>query len=127
MTTSAPGRIAPRAQTARSAFPWRLVVLLIAGGAAEFALLALWQRNGYWDFSDGVYAQSAREVVHGLAPYRDFAAAQPPPVYLLGALLLLIHDRLRASAPVRLTRRAIERALQGAGLTSIGLFVQPPA
>jgi hypothetical protein len=97
MTTTAPRRIGlgtPRAHEVRSAFPWPLVALLIAGGVAEFALLALWQRNGYWDFSDGVYAQSARELIHGLAPYRDFAAAQPPPVYLVGALLLLIHDGL---------------------------------
>jgi hypothetical protein len=72
------------------------VVLLAAGLVLEMALLALWQRNAYWDFSDGVYAQSARELLHGLMPYRDFAAAQPPPVYLAGALLLAFHDGLAA-------------------------------
>jgi hypothetical protein len=72
----------------------RFVGLALLGGLAELALLALWQRNGYWDFSDGVYAASARQLLHGLAPYRDFAAAQPPPVYLFGALLLAVHDRL---------------------------------
>jgi mannosyltransferase len=35
--------------------------------------------------------------------------------------------RMRAPSPVRLTRPQIERALQGSGLTSYGLFVQPPA
>jgi hypothetical protein len=60
----------------------------------ELVVLAVWQRNGYWDFSDGVYAQSAREFLHGLVPYRDFAAAQPPPVYLVGVVLLAIHDGL---------------------------------
>jgi uncharacterized membrane protein len=35
--------------------------------------------------------------------------------------------RLRATTPVPLTRRAVEQALRGAGLTSFGLFVQPPA
>jgi hypothetical protein len=68
--------------------------VVIAAGLVELALLALWQRNGYWDFSDGVYAQSARELLHGLTPYRDFAAAQPPGVYLVGALLLAVHDGL---------------------------------
>ena len=57
-------------------------------------LLAVWQRNGYWDFSDGVYAESARQFLHGLVPYRDFAAAQPPLVYLVGVVLLAIHDGL---------------------------------
>ncbi len=97
MSTAAPRRISPiesRTGGTRWAFPWPIVALLIAGGVVEFVLLAVWQRNGYWDFSDGVYAQSARELVHGLAPYRDFAAAQPPPVYLAGALLLLVHDGL---------------------------------
>lgn len=60
----------------------------------EFVLLAVWQRNGYWDFSDGVYAQSAREFLHGLVPYRDFATAQPPFLFLVGVVLLAIHDGL---------------------------------
>ena len=57
-------------------------------------LLAVWQRNGYWEFSDGVYAQSAREFLHGMVPYRDFAAGQPPLVFLVGVVLLAIHDGL---------------------------------
>jgi hypothetical protein len=60
----------------------------------ELLLLAAWQRNGYWNFSDGVYAQSARELLHGALPYRDFAASQPPPVYVAGTLLLAVHDGL---------------------------------
>lgn len=70
------------------------MAVLVGGGLIEFGLLALWQRNGYWDFSDGVYAQSARELLHGLTPYRDFAAAQPPAVYLVGVVLLAVHDGL---------------------------------
>lgn len=77
-------------------FSVRLLTLALVGGLVELALLAVWQRNGYWDFSDGVYAQSARELLEGLTPYRDFAAAQPPPVYLVGAALLVIHDGLSA-------------------------------
>jgi hypothetical protein len=74
--------------------PRLTVAIALAAGLAELALLALWQRNGYWDYSDGVYAQSARELLHGLLPYRDFAAAQPPLVYLAGVVLLAIHDGL---------------------------------
>jgi hypothetical protein len=80
-----------RGRTARVTVAIAMVIVV-----AEFVLLALWQRNGYWDYSDGVYAQSAREFLHGLVPYRDFAAAQPPLVYLVGALLLAIHDGLAA-------------------------------
>lgn len=76
------------------AAPRLIVALAVAAGLAELALLAVWQRNGSWDFSGGVYSASARGLLHGLAPYRDFAAAQPPPAYLIGALLLAVHDGL---------------------------------
>ena len=68
--------------------------VLLAALVVELALLWLWQRNGYWDFSDGVYAQTARELLHGAHLYGGVAAAQPPPIYLLGAGLLAIHDGL---------------------------------
>jgi hypothetical protein len=68
--------------------------VLTAGLAVELVLLAAWQRNGYWEFSDGVYSETARLLLHGQRLYSDTAAAQPPPVYLFGALLLAIHDGL---------------------------------
>ena len=71
-----------------------VAVAVAAGFVVELVLLAVWQRNGYWEFSDGVYAQSAREFLHGIMPYRDFAAGQPPLVFLLGVGLLAIHDGL---------------------------------
>ena len=71
-----------------------LLAALLGGLAIELALLWLWQRNGYWDFSDGVYAQTSRELLHGADLYRGVAAAQPPPIYLVGAGLLAIHDGL---------------------------------
>src|SRR5947209_19422140 len=74
--------------------PVWIVAAVVAIGCLELLLLAVWQRNGYWDFSDGVYAMSARQFLHGLLPYRDFATAQPPPVYLVGAALLAVHDGL---------------------------------
>jgi len=72
---------------------------LLAGLAVAVGLYA-WQGQGYWEYSDGVYAYSARAFVNGAEPYRDFAAAQPPLFYLLGAGILSIHDGihfLRAS------------------------------
>ena len=73
---------------------WDVAAAVGAALVLELVLLAVWQRNGYWDFSDGVYAERAREFLHGLVPYRDFAAAQPPLVFLVGVVLLAIHDGL---------------------------------
>jgi hypothetical protein len=69
-------------------------VLVLLAALVELALLAAWQRHGYWEFSDGVYAETARGLLHGRRLYSDIAAAQPPPVYLIGALLLVAHDGL---------------------------------
>ncbi len=54
--------------------------------------LALWQGQSYWEYSDGVYSLSARYVLDGQSLYSDFAAAQPPPLYLAGAALLAVDD-----------------------------------
>ncbi len=55
-------------------------------------LLRLWQGDAYWEYSDGVYALTGRLVLHGSALYRDVAAAQPPPVYFVGAGILAFGD-----------------------------------
>jgi hypothetical protein len=102
----------PVAQPRRS-----LVLLVLAGGAIELALLALWQRNGYWEYSDGVYAETARLLLHGHRLYSDVAAAQPPPVYLVGALLLAIHDGL---APLRAGLALVE--LITGGLVALSVW-----
>ncbi|ADB51538.1 hypothetical protein [Conexibacter woesei] len=73
------------------------VVLLVA--------LALWQDDGYWEYSDGVYALTARLVADGRDLYGDVAAAQPPPLYLAGALVLSISDTLTA---LRIAMAAVE-------------------
>jgi Glycosyltransferase family 87 len=80
----------------RSASPATFVAVVLAVGIVEMVLLALWQHNGYWDVSDGVYALTAREVIHGTRLYHAVVGAQPPPVYLFGALLLALHDGLSA-------------------------------
>jgi hypothetical protein len=71
--------------------PWLFFAL---GAVGLLVALAAWQRNGYWEYSDGVYAASARELLHGRDLYGQMAGAQPPLVYLAGALLLAIHDGL---------------------------------
>ena len=71
--------------------PWLLFALGVVG---LLVLLAAWQRNAYWEYSDGVYAASARELLHGRDLYEQMAGAQPPFVYLVGALLLWFHDGL---------------------------------
>lgn len=81
-----------RLRTSRSLLPWRPAAILGIAGTVEIVLLFVWQGNAYWSFSDGVYAESSRLFLHGLTPYRDFAAAQPPPVFLVGALMLAISD-----------------------------------
>ena len=60
--------------------------------AVTLVALAAWQGQSYWEYSDGVYSLSARQLLDGGALYEDFAAAQPPPLYLLGAAALAISD-----------------------------------
>jgi hypothetical protein len=75
----------------RRAAPWLVFAL---GAVGLLVVLAVWQRNGYWEYSDGVYAASARELLNGRDLYGQMAGAQPPLVYLVGALLLAMHDGL---------------------------------
>lgn len=63
---------------------------LLAG--AVLVGLAVWQGHAYWEYSDGVYSLSARQVLQGEIPYHDFAAAQPPPLYYVGAAVLTVSD-----------------------------------
>ncbi len=74
----------------------RFALLALLAGLLELVALAAWQRNGYWSVSDGAYAETARELLRGVRLYTGVAAAQPPPVYLLGALALWIDDGLGA-------------------------------
>ena len=64
----------------------------VAAGLLAVALLRLWQGDAYVDFSDGVYAATAREVLDGRGLYDEVAAAQPPLLYLFGAGALAVSD-----------------------------------
>lgn len=69
-----------------------LLLLWLALSALVLVALALWQGQSYWEYSDGVYSLSARYVLDGQSLYSDFAAAQPPPLYLAGAAVLAVDD-----------------------------------
>jgi hypothetical protein len=61
-------------------------------GLAVLALVHWLLRDTYWDYSEGVYALSAHMILHGHGLYTQMAGAQPPGVYLFGAVILALHD-----------------------------------
>ena len=76
---------------------WRAVAVFLLGGIALLAALRVWPGDAYWSYSDGVYALTARLVLHGHDLYREgVAAAQPPPVFLRRRLVLAMRDSLDA-------------------------------
>ena len=64
--------------------------------AALLAALGVVRGEAFWSTSDGIYALTARQLLGGLDLYSEVAAAQPPPVYLVGTALLGIDDSLTA-------------------------------
>jgi hypothetical protein len=74
----------------------RALAVFLLGGIALLVALRAWQGDAYWSYSDGVYALSARLFLRGHELYRHVAAAQPPPVFLVGALLLAVRDSIDA-------------------------------
>ena len=69
-----------------------LAALVLA--AAVAVVLHLLRGDQYWDYSEGVYLYTSRLLLHGRDLYGGVAAAQPPPLFLVGAGLLAIHDSL---------------------------------
>jgi hypothetical protein len=71
-------------------------VLIAAGAVGLAALVAvhLLLLHTYWDYSEGVYALSSRLILHGADLYGQMVGAQPPGVFLAGALVLGVHDSL---------------------------------
>jgi len=103
-----------------------------ASGAVICVALYLWQGTGYWSYSDGVYAYTARALLDGAGLYSDVAAAQPPPTFWAGALALapgesietlraglalvtLASGALVAAAVWRLTAHRVAAVAGGAG------------
>jgi len=70
---------------------------VLAGGALGLVTLLavhLAERGSYWDYSEGVYALTARLWLRGADLYGHVVAAQPPGVFVVGAGLLAVHDSL---------------------------------
>ena len=65
---------------------------------AALLLVTLHAQRGlsYWQYSDGVYAYTARALLEGGALYDEIAAAQPPPLLYTGAGLLALGDSVAA-------------------------------
>jgi len=80
---------------ARAGWP-RLIAGWLALTALVLFALALWQGRSYWEYSDGVYSLSARYVLDGRSLYGDFAAAQPPSLFYVGAAVLAVDDSATA-------------------------------
>ena len=84
-------RINP-ARRGGSAWPW--AALYLAAATLVVVLQHVWRGESYWNFSEGVYLVTARAVVEGASLYTDVAAAQPPPLFYLGAGLIALSDSL---------------------------------
>ena len=68
--------------------------LYVIGASAVVTLLHVWRGDSYWNFSEGVYLATARLVMDGASLYTEVVAAQPPPLFYIGAGLLAISDTL---------------------------------
>jgi hypothetical protein len=70
----------------------------LAGGLAlgVLVLLALheWRGEAYWNYSEGVYALTARLLLRGHDVYGHVVAAQPPWQFLFGAAALWVAPAL---------------------------------
>jgi hypothetical protein len=71
---------------------------------AAYVLIALplavalraWRGTSYWEFSEGVYALSARMLLDGSSLYTEILAAQPPPLFYAAAAVLAADDSIDA-------------------------------
>jgi hypothetical protein len=89
----APERL--RTRTGRTATSWkRWAALYLVGAVLVLALEHLWRGASYWNFSEGVYLATARALADGTGLYTDVVAAQPPPLFFLGAGLLSLAESL---------------------------------
>jgi len=66
----------------------------VAAGLAALAALHEWRGLDYWNYSEGVYAYTARMLLDGFDLYGDVVVAQPPWQFLAGAAVLAIDDSI---------------------------------
>lgn len=58
--------------------------------------LRTWRGTSYWEYSDGVYALTARMLLEGSSLYTEILAAQPPPLFYAAAAVLAAGDSIEA-------------------------------
>ena len=63
----------------------------LAAGAVALVAVHLALLHTYWDYSEGVYALSAHQLLHGADLYGQMVGAQPPGVFLAGAAIEALH------------------------------------
>lgn len=80
----------PPTRAVASLVPGTLVVATL--GLAILVALGVWQGQGYWEYSDGVYSLTARLILEGRELYREVAGAQPPTLFYLAAGVLAVDD-----------------------------------
>jgi hypothetical protein len=78
----------------RSRLPRTTALAALALGAAALIVEHLIRGDAYWDYSEGVYLFTSRLLLHGGDLYGSIVAAQPPPLFVIGAGLLSIDDSL---------------------------------
>jgi hypothetical protein len=89
----------------------RTALVYLVCAACLSALLFAWERGAYPNYAEGVYLFSARMILDGAVPYRDFIAAHPPLLFYAGTAVLGAWDSIDA----------IRVALAGAAVVSGGL------
>jgi hypothetical protein len=89
-------RPVPRAATAGGSRSPGAAGAALAGGVVVLCVVHVLLRDTLWDPSEGVYGLSAHLLLHGGGLYGSFAAAQPPGIFLVGALVLGIRDSLES-------------------------------
>jgi hypothetical protein len=70
----------------------RWILAPVLAGLGTMIAVHLLLLHTYWDYSEGVYALSAHEILHGADLYGTIVGAQPPGVFLVGAALEAIHS-----------------------------------
>jgi hypothetical protein len=70
---------------------------LVAGallGLVALVVVRLLQDGAHWNFSEGVYALTARLLLDGQPVYGEVVAAQPPVLFVVGAGILAVSDTI---------------------------------
>src|SRR3954469_4992125 len=88
------GTAAARVDHRPPRLPRKAAIAALALGIGALVIEHLVRGNAYWDYSEGVYLFSSRLLLHGGDLYGTIVAAQPPPLFLVGAGLLSIDDSL---------------------------------